>query len=328
MKSEKENSNMDVQIKVILRVLGMLSIALMVSCSANQSRQSTKGSGITLGSDFGVLVMAHGSSSEWNKGVEESLHSLRESFPVELAFGMADAGSMESAVRRLEAQGVRHAAVVRLFISGESWYERTLQILGVSDGAPPKSESNYLSLNPGMPIGYWKIETDVAFHVNKEGLAEAEEMDKVLLSRVRDMSFNPSSEVVAVIAHGPEDDEENSRWIAEIEKRTTLLEHQLGIKEIEVFTLREDWEVKRVGAEGKIRGFIERANQSNLQAIVVPYRVQGFGPYDSVLEGLEYKADRAGLVPHENVSLWIEGQVKELLWEVEEHRIQIAATSD
>lgn len=36
-------------------------------------------------------------------------------------------------------------------------------------------------------------------------------------------------------------------------------------------------------------------------SIVVPYRVQGFGPDEGVLSELDYRADKRGLLPHPNV---------------------------
>ncbi|MFT6295629.1 MAG: hypothetical protein ACJATW_001913 [Glaciecola sp.] len=48
-------------------------------------------------------------------------------------------------------------------------------------------------------------------------------MDQVLLSRVRALSSHLSSEMVVLIAHGPADDEERTRWISEISKRTKLI---------------------------------------------------------------------------------------------------------
>ena len=51
-----------------------------------------------------------------------------------------------------------------------------------------------------------------------------------------------------------------------------------------------------------------QANSQGLTPIVVPYRVQGFGPYEGVLSELDYRAHRLGLLPHPNVGLWIARQ--------------------
>ena len=45
------------------------------------------------------------------------------------------------------------------------------------------------------------------------------------------------------------------------------------------------------------------------RAIVIPFRVQGFGPYAEVFKGLEYVSDQQGLIPHPNVTRWIENQI-------------------
>ena len=87
---------------------------------------------------FGLLVMAHGGGAVWNREVETMLAPLRNEYILEIAFGMADAVSLQEGVRKLEAQGVRRIGVVRLFISGDSWYQRTEQILGLRPGAPPR----------------------------------------------------------------------------------------------------------------------------------------------------------------------------------------------
>lgn len=268
---------------------------------------------------FGVLVMAHGGTDDWNKGVEQSLDNLRSEYPVEIAFGMADAGSIENGVRDLEAQGVEQVGVVRLFISGESWFERTAQILGIENGAPAKSIDHTAMDHGAMPMGFWKIDSDLRFHLSGEGLSEAQEMDQVLLSRVKALSSDPASEVVVIIAHGPADDEENARWISEISERTKLIKREMDVRDVQVFTLREDWEQKREGAEELIRTYVKEASANSLTPIVVPFRVHGFGPYANVLEGLEYNADKKGLIPHPNVALWIQNQAKVLWTQAQAH---------
>ena len=259
---------------------------------------------------FGVMVMAHGGSDEWNAHLMEAVEPLKVRFPVEVALGMADAGSIEAAVRRLESQRVRQVGVVRVFISGESWYDRTLQILGVQAGAPPRADHDHSHAagNRGMPMGFWRVDTELAFHVNVEGLADAAEMDEVLTDRIRVLSADPENEVAAIIAHGSGDDAEDQRWIEKITERTRDAQAELRLGDIRAFTLREDWPEKTIAAEREIRNYIVQANARGLTPIVVPFRVQGFGPYERVLSELDYRAEKLGLLPHPNVSLWIARQ--------------------
>ena len=301
------------------RWLGFILLGVLTACASVETSEPVVELKNGASNKFGVLVMAHGGTAEWNSGVEDSLDSLRSQYPVEIAFGMADAGSIENGVRKLEAQGVEQVGVVRLFVSGESWLQRTAQILGIESGAPAKPTDHSAVNHTAMPMGFWKIDSDLQFHLSREGLSEAEEMDQVLLSRVRALSFTPASEVVVIIAHGPADDEENTRWISEIGDRTKLVKQEMNVNDVQVFTLREDWEEKREGAEELIRKYVQEANANSLTPIVVPFRIHGFGPYANVLAGLNYNADQKGLIPHSNVTIWIQNQAEVLRLEAQAH---------
>ncbi|MEX0617765.1 MAG: hypothetical protein WDZ76_05380 [Pseudohongiellaceae bacterium] len=271
---------------------------------------------------FGLLVMAHGGSDEWNSGVLEVIEPLRKSYPVAVAFGMADAGSLEQSINKLASRGVTHAGVVRLFVSGESWYERTRQILGLESGAPEKPASAEVeqgahvghadSAEGGHSMRFWRITSDIRFAVSGEGLAEADEMGAVLETRARDLSIDPNVEDVLILAHGPEDDAENARWIEDINARAETVRRALPFNEVHVLTLREDWAGKREQAEHNVRRFVQASTEAGREALVIPFRVQGFGPYEDVLSGLDYRADHRGLVPHRNVTRWIEAQARAL----------------
>jgi sirohydrochlorin cobaltochelatase len=265
---------------------------------------------------FGVLVMAHGGSKQWNDTVLAAVEPLRERYKLDVAFGMADAASLQTSVSKLETQGVRRIAVVRLFVSGESWYERTQQILGIAPGAParPPAAANAHAGHEGNPhaghsMEFWRIDTQSTFVMSKEGLADAAEMDAILAERVHRLSRDPKSEDVLLLAHGPGDDAENVRWIEKITARTAALRAAQPFRRVEVHTLREDWPDKRQAAEQGVREFVRRAASDNGRAIVIPFRVEGFGPYAKVLSDLEYVSDGVGLLPHPNVTKWIERQV-------------------
>ena len=76
--------------------------------------------------------------------------------------------------------------------------------------------------------------------------------------------------------------------------------------------MREDWPDKRTVAERDVRAFVERAAAEGGKAIVIPFRVHGFGPYASVLNGLQYVSDGHGLIPHPEVARWLEAQITAL----------------
>lgn len=280
--------------------------------------------------DFGVLIMAHGGTPHWNQGVLDTTAALAKTHNLEVAFGMADAVSLQDAVTKLEERGAKRIAVVRLFISGESWYERTQQILGMVEGAPMReiiqnhedshsthtmAETDHaLTETPTMThsMEFWKIDSTARFALSKPGLAQAHEMGDVLLTRASALSENPAREDVLILAHGPGDDAENERWLEYINARADVIRAAHQFRNVKVATLREDWEEKRIGAEQEVQEFVVNATATNGTAIVIPYRVHGFGPYADVLEGLDYRADEKGLIPHEGVTQWIAAQIEQL----------------
>lgn len=265
---------------------------------------------------YGLLVMAHGGTPEWNQAVLDAVQPLSDRYPAEVAFGMADACSLQEAVSKLEARGVRKIGVVRLFVSGESWYERTEQILGLREGAPAAPEAACGGASHGgaahHSMALFRIGTQSTFALSRQGLAEAPEMGAILAERAAALSRNPEKEDVLVLAHGPGDDAENQRWLANLDARAEEIRRSRPFHRVEAMTLREDWPEKRQAAEQAVRDFVSGAAGEGRQVIVIPFRLYGFGPYEKVFAGLDHLADRQGLLPHAVVTQWIARQAEEL----------------
>lgn len=289
-------------------IAGLLMLIALAGCAAPTREPAPPAQA---DARFGVIVMAHGGGATWNREVGAALAPLRDEFPMEIAFGMADAASLQAAADRLRAGGVDRIGVVRLFVSGESWYARTRQILGLDPGAPARPAEDAHAEHAGHSMAFWRLQADARFAMSRDGLMDATEMSDVLRARARALSREPAKEDVLVLAHGPEDDAENARWLARIEARAAPL-REAGFRRVHVETLREDWPEKRAEAEARIRAFVERARAEGGQAIVIPFRVQGFGPYRKVLEGLDYRADGHGLVPDPRVTDWVRAQAERL----------------
>lgn len=307
----------------IVRGIPLATFWLLMQMTAGQTQAQTQTQPQqqTQRDRDGVLVMAHGGREEWEAGVLESVAPLREHYPLEVAFGMADAASLQEAVDRLEARGVDDIAVVRLFISGESWYERTAQILGLQPGAPQRppqqhDTTEHSDAHTGHRMEFWELDSDARFVMSEPGLADAEPMADVLLDRALALSETPSREDVLILAHGTGDDAENDRWLEKMDARAQRLRLEGGFHRVRVATLREDWPEKREPSAAAVRAFVEEASSGGRMALVIPFRVFGFGPYAETLEGLDYRADGRGLIPHPAVARWIDEQVSKLREEV------------
>jgi sirohydrochlorin ferrochelatase len=254
--------------------------------------------------------MAHGGTDQWDQAVEAAVAPLAAALPTRIAFGMADAVSLGTALEALRAEGVRRVAVVRLFLSGASFRHQTEYLLGLSDArptvfAPAHGAGHGADASPPQPIHHG---LEIATH--EDGIVDSEEAARVLADRARAVSRDPAAESVLLLAHGMGDPRENDELLAAmraIEQQVWLT----GFHGVYSATLREDWAEARAIAEREVRALVESENNAGRRVLVVPVRVSGFGPYADVLEGLDYTATD-GLLPHSEVSRWLGRKVEEI----------------
>ncbi len=283
----------------------------------------------------GVLLMAHGGDRAWNEQVTRIVAPLQDDFPIEIAFGMAQTSTIRDAVARLEKKGARRIAVVRMFVSGDSFLAETEYILGLrktlphcaahpttaaAGSSPPAGGDTAHAhghddqahdghhMEPPEPIA-----TQCSFVLSRRGVAESPLVDQILVDRVRKLSERAETESVLLLAHGPADDDENRRWLDNMRQRAGRIRELGPFRDVRCETLREDWPEKRAESERRIRDYVRHATRDGGRCIVVPFRVSGFGPYEGMLKGLDYVADKQGFCPHPNMMKWIEQAARECL---------------
>jgi len=131
---------------VVLSLLASLAMAPAATANPNPTANSTTTQETITP---GVLIMAHGGSDQWNQAVQNTIEPLQNAYPIEIAFGMAKTSTLQTAVTNLEKQGVNHIAVVRMFISGTSFLDKTKYILGLQSSPTP--HNNPIPSMPNMP---------------------------------------------------------------------------------------------------------------------------------------------------------------------------------
>lgn len=287
----------------------------------------------------GVLVMAHGGDPAWNKVVEDAVKPLRAAHPTALAYGMADAQTLQDAVFDLEKRGVRKIAVVRLFLSGDSFLLRTEKILGVVPGAPANAElavdpahvHDTVALDPVkegvhgggahahhmdpdlMPL--WKVTTVSTFTVSHNGLLDSGLGPGIMAKRARALSKKPAKESVLLVAHGVGDDKFDAMWRAAMEPAAAAVRKAAPFRAVKAVTLRDDWPEAHAKAVAEIKAFVAEAKKDGGAALVVPYRLYGFGPQASAIEGLDARTDDKGLLPDPSVGVWLASEADRLIRE-------------
>ncbi len=298
------------------RLFSLLSVSLLFLLTVTDTRATDPGV------KTGILVMAHGGSPEWNTAVVESVAPLGENLPVRIAFGMAQPGPLQKAVGELEAEGVTHIAVVGLFVSPQSFREQIEYLLGLNSEPPAMylhhhgggdlSMNHNIEMIPGN-LAPPPIKKNAALILSREGLYDSNKVGRIMVERVASLSRAPEKESVLILAHGEGDNAINDQWVARVDDLAAQVRRSGRFRHVQVETLREDWQDERAQAEERIRSYVETQGSHENSVLVVPFRLFGFGPYATVLDGLEYVSDQRALLPHPIITDWIREQAKDCM---------------
>lgn len=299
---------------------GALFAALAVAgCAAGPQGPAQRGAapsqspGIVAdgGERLGVLIMAHGGGEAWNRNVAEAVTPLREDHPTAIAYGMADRRTLEASLDSLRSSGATHVAVVRAFLSGESFLDQTAYYLGISNTPPDRFMLHHAGEAEPPPHAREPIDHGLVVATHSDGLLPSREATEIMVDRARSMSTSTSAESVILVAHGMGPEEQNDAVLAAMEPIVERLE-DAGFARVRAATLREDWPDVRKSAESEIRDFVASEGRAGRRVLVLPVRLGGFGPYADVLTGLSYEHGEP-LLPHPRISTWLRGRVQAIV---------------
>lgn len=303
---------------VFLSALGACAVGTSGSGSpADATIPAASRQAIPFPEGSGVVVMAHGGSSEWNDAVSAAVAPLRERVPVAVAFGMADPTSLQAAIDSVTERGASRIAVVRLFLSGGSFLHQTEYLLGLRPDPPEHPLLMGHGGGHGNPGGdggtveFGPLRVDGTLVLQRAGLSDHDLSLRIVVERAMELGHDPAHESVLILAHGVGAEAENDVLLERMQGAVEAVD-AVGFHDAAAFTLREDWPEARAEAEEEIRAWAAERRAAGDRILVVPYRLFGFGPYASVLEGIEYTEGR-GLLPHPLVARFVEETAAELL---------------
>ncbi len=180
---------------------------------------------------------------------------------------------------------------------------KTDYILGLSK-QPPAHRHGPLPL---------RIRSSAVFHAFG-GYEEDPLIAEILKQRVLEISKQPEKETVILLAHGTGDDETNQHWLDITTRNIELIRQGLPrLKEIKAMTVREDWPDKREQALRQIKKETEKGNRNGGRVLIVSNRLYGSGPYQHLLEGARFEMNSQGLVPHPNITKWLEKGIEKTI---------------
>jgi len=250
--------------------------------------------------EVGVIAVPHGSEYNWNETMREGLEPLSDDYRIAEAFSMVDPPVIERAVRRLEADGMKAAVMVRIFSMESNFREKAHYILGLRDTF-------------GVSIMGERFPERIRTHLQMTtlgGLEASPYFAKGLLDRARAISENPSEETVLLLAHGTGSDEKNAHWMDNLRTIADTMRAHGGdaFRDIKVHTWREDWPEKRKKTIPEIQEMVREASETGT-ALVVPARTTAEGRASQYLEGLDYRYGK-GFAPHPQFEAWMREQIE------------------
>ncbi len=274
-------------------------------------------------SSIGILLMAHGGSKEWNAQVQDVAAEVNKEIPTEVAFGMADRATLQEGIDKLTARGVQKIVAVPLFISSySSVIECTKYLLGLRPN-PPKELADF-AMDDAMPgMGSHTVAsapspkstalpTPVKSAIPIEMTAALDRhpiVGEILADHAAAVTRDPSRDVVILVAHGPNDDQENAKWLANMNVLANQIGAHTSYVRIECVTLRDDADARvRDQATAELRQKVQAADDAGDHALIVPLLLSYGGIENGLrqrLDGLEHTFSPQALLPDPRIAQWV-----------------------
>ena len=275
--------------------------------------------------DPGILLLAHGGSAEWNARVTELAATVNARRPTEIAFGMATRATIQSAIDKLVARGVTEIVAVPLFVSSwSSVITSSEYLLGLRTEAPA-ALAVYAKMNhapaasspapaagheghSSSPDGTTPIRSPVPVRMTP-ALNDHPVVADILTSRARAISRDQAGEALLVVAHGPNEDADNARWLADMRVIAQRIGQTERFGAIEYLTLRDDApKPVRDAVTAQLRSLVQRELSAGRRVLIVPLLIS-FGGIEKGLRerlnGLSYTLADAALMPDDRMAGWV-----------------------
>ena len=265
---------------------------------------SPVGSTIAAAADepLGVLVVAHGSTAEWNANVEAVVTTIRQHTPTSAAYLMgAENRTPQAAYDELIAAGVHRIVIVPLLVSSYSSHYEQVRFLGRLRNDYPGSE--------------WMQLTQLHGPADVVGVTPALDahpiLADILADRARALSRDPSQESLVIVAHGPNGAADADRWMSVIRQLGVQIRSLVPFQELDVRLLRDDApKPVKYQALAELRHSVASRAESG-RVVVVPLLLGPGRVLDQVpdvLTGLEYLWDGRPVLPDSRIADWVMSQ--------------------
>jgi hypothetical protein len=277
---------------------GMTDRELNMNMSGMGPNYEWYASELSMEGDIGVLILSHGVGENSDRMLKESLDTVSSEQPTAIGFGMAmmTSAHLQSAVDDLVERGAKKIVLVQ---NGTTTEYNTLTrqwkyIFGLGE------EATYLE----VPV----VQADVEF-ILAEPFADNQLITDILYDHVKEVSENPANEVVIIVGHGPEDNEDNEPDLEIVGAHADRIAAMNEFADVKIINLQDDAipPIRKSNVK-RLRRWITKATDEGHDVIVVAIAAASHGVQTHIrqdLRGLDYTFAEKGMSEHPKYIEWI-----------------------
>lgn len=255
--------------------------------------------------DIGVLILSHGVGENSDRMFTDALAPVAERWPTAVAFGMAMmmSSQLQSSVDDLVARGAMTIILVPTAVTEHNTLTRQWRYI-----FDMQEQYSYLD----VPQVSTNARLIMAEHFDDHPL-----ITEILLDYAAEASANPENEVVMIVAHGPENLEDNELDLAITQMHVDRFKAETDYHDVKIINIQDDaYPPIRASNVKKLRRWITSAQRTDKEAIVVICSTASHGFQAHVrqdLRGLDYRFAAKGLSEHPNYVKWVQATIEERL---------------
>ena len=251
--------------------------------------------------NVGVLALGHGYEPAGNEAFKSAYGPTAGKHPTAVAFGMAmmSSGHIQAAVDELTAAGADTVLIMPVTtLKSGGLIGQWRYIFGEREDAPWMSVA--------------RVETNARIVFGPTPTTDPL-ISAILLDYAMEFSRDPAREVVALVAHGPDNAAANAKELEVLEQHAAVIRAGRPFADVRGFTLQDDapTAIRRANVE-RIRGWVADAAAANRRVIVLttlPVKGSVHRKINRDLDGLDYELVEKGVVEHALFSDWVDSVI-------------------
>lgn len=275
----------------ILRMTAAVALCALLNPLANAQASA----------DDALLVIAHGARVEgWNERVIRMMDKVEWTGPKGVAFlspRTADQ-KLQNVAERLDKTGAKRIVIVPLLVSSFSDHYEEIRYYGRDRQDAPDHYTH-------EPLKT-RAELLVTPAMDADRL-----LGKILADQVRSASKDSKHESLILVAHGPNDETNNERWLACLKVQAAYLQWAHGFRRVDAATIRDDApKPVKDAAVARLRDQV-KSYGADTSVLIQPVLIS-VGHVQAeiaeLLKGLNYTISASGAATHPLTPEWIRQQ--------------------